>query len=741
MKSGAAMLALFVVPAVVGLGYLAATQPPALTPVAIAPPPDVPAAVVAAARPPDFDAVGSIRKADFGALPGAVASPGALAYAPVAPRRDPIDDALAQGRSQLGDDLAMPLAVDADALREAIGLYRKGDLAGGDAIAARFVDPATRATLEWAALRLQPRPAGWDRIANFLRARPDWPSARWLEGRAEEALYADRMPAALVRAAVARRPPTTASGKLALARAALEAGDKAAARKLVVEVWRNDDASIWLEKAMLKEFGELLTRADHKFRADRLLYDGKSAAAERAAQLAGPDAVKIARVRAIGNAERSPEAAIAALPKELQADPGVVFTRAQGLRRANKFAEAAALLIAAPRDPALVVDGDAWWTERRIVARKLLDLGDAETAYKVAATHAAESSRWTVEAEFHAGWIALRFLNGGAGDAALAKPHFDRARAAAESPISLARAAYWQGRAAEALGDDRAMRAHYLDAAQHSATYYGQLARARMDEDDLALRMVEVDARSADSEVVRVVELLYAIGEKKLALPLAVDAARGGASPAEISAISQVMRRQRDARGVLIVGKLATQHGAPLDDAAFPTFGVPDYQPAVSHSAEKAMVYSIARQESAFQTDVVSHAGAKGLMQMIDSTARRTAERAGVAFDQRRMLTDPAFNAQLGAAHLGDLLIEQKGSYILTFAAYNAGGHRVRQWIAAYGDPRDGNVDPVDWVERIPFSETRDYVQRIVENLQVYRVRLGERTALLIDQDLRRVAR
>jgi soluble lytic murein transglycosylase len=285
------------------------------------------------------------------------------------------------------------------------------------------------------------------------------------------------------------------------------------------------------------------------------------------------------------------------------------------------------------------------------------------------------------------------------------------------------------------------MRAHYRDAARHSAAYYGQLARARLQESDLPLRAPPVDAASADNEVVRVVELLYAIGEKKLALPLAVDAARGGASTAIVAAISDVMRRQRDARGTLVVGKLATQHGAPLDEAAFPTFGVPDYAPAVSHSAEKAMVYSIARQESAFQTDVVSHAGAKGLMQMIDSTARRTAERAGVAFDARRMLTDPAFNAQLGAAHLGDLLIEQSGSYILTFAAYNAGGHRVRQWIAAYGDPREARVDPVDWIERIPFSETRDYVQRIVENLQVYRVRLGERTALAIHDDLRRMTR
>ena len=389
----------------------------------------------------------------------------------------------------------------------------------------------------------------------------------------------------------------------------------------------------------------------------------------------------------------------------------------------------------APREAAALIDGDAWWTERRIVARKLLDSGDAATAYRLAAGHAAQGSRWKVEAEFHAGWIALRFLDGGAGDARLAKIHFDRAAAAAESPQSIARAAYWQGRAAEQLGDDRASRAHFRRAAEVGTSFYGQLARARLDWDDLPLRVAPAPTR--ESAVARVVELLYSIGEKQLALPLAADAARGGSSEEDVAAIGEVLRHQRDARALLIVGKLATQRGAPLDEAAFPTFGVPDYQ-AVGASAEKAIVYSIARQESAFQTDVVSHAGAKGLMQMLTSTAKRTAERAGVAFDERRLLSDPAFNAQLGAAHLGDLLGEQSGSYILTFAAYNAGGGRVKQWIAAYGDPRDPAVDPVDWIERIPFSETRDYVQKIMENLQVYRARLGERSALLIQDDLRR---
>ena len=204
------------------------------------------------------------------------------------------------------------------------------------------------------------------------------------------------------------------------------------------------------------------------------------------------------------------------------------------------------------------------------------------------------------------------------------------------------------------------------------------------------------------------------------------------------AALADVTRRGDDARATLIVGKLASQRGVALDDIAFPTFGVPTFTP-LARSAELPIVYSIARQESAFQGNALSHAGAKGLMQMMTPTARRTAQRAGVDFDESRLLGDVAFNAQLGAAHLADLMDDYNKSLILTFAAYNAGGKRVREWIAAYGDPRKDGVDPIDWVERIPITETRNYVQRVVENLGMYRVRLNSATPMPrpVDTDLR----
>jgi soluble lytic murein transglycosylase len=220
---------------------------------------------------------------------------------------------------------------------------------------------------------------------------------------------------------------------------------------------------------------------------------------------------------------------------------------------------------------------------------------------------------------------------------------------------------------------------------------------------------------------------LYEAGMRDLAITLSSDLASRLADAAHLDALGHLVTDARDPRALLTVGKTAVQRGFPLDLHAFPTLGIPAFEP-VGDRVEKAMVYAITRQESAFDPSAQSSAGARGLMQLMPDTARRTAKRFGVDFDLGRLL-DPAYNAKLGAAHLGELMDDWKGSHILMFASYNAGGGNVSKWIKAYGDPRSPNVDPIDWVERIPFSETRNYVQRVMENLLVYRSRLGERSA------------
>ena len=611
----------------------------------------------------------------------------------------------------------------------------KGSVAAGDEFAKPIADPVLRTTVEWVGLKFDPREAGVQRLKLFGAAHSDWAALPWLRRRIEEMSVSGLRDPAGVTAFFAAARPQTLYGRLALARAEIAEGDLLTGVAAVRAIWRSQDVSASEEADILREFGPVLGPADHKFRADRLLYKEQVGPALRAAALAGADVKLLAQARAAVIGQGNPAAidkSIASVPKALADDPGLLFNRIQKARRADDVATAAALMDKAPVDPASLINGDEWWIERRMVARKLLDAGDPRGAYRICAAHAAASDALTIEAEFHAGWIALRFLD----EPQTAASHFAKAAGIADTPISRARVAYWQGRAADALGDHDGATAFYTAAATQSISFYGQLASSRLGRDTLALRQPATVAAGAERrDAVRVVEQLYALGERDIAQPLAFELARTEPSDSQVAAVATVLSRAADARATLIVGKIATQRGMALDESAFPTFGIPGYQP-LGNSADRAVVYAIARQESEFDPRSSSSAGAKGLMQLITSTARLTAAKLGVSYDDARLSNDAAFNAQLGAAHLGLLLAEQRGSYVLTFAAYNAGSAHVKEWIDAYGDPRKPGVDPVDWIERIPFTETRNYVQRVFENLQVYRCLFGEGDKLTAEADL-----
>ncbi|MGP8231844.1 MAG: lytic transglycosylase domain-containing protein [Methylovirgula sp.] len=617
-------------------------------------------------------------------------------------------------------DIGQQLGLDLTGLREALPYYKAGDLTQGDAQAARVTDPIVRTALEWVALR-NSRDAGQDRFHAFLTAHPDWPARDFLVRRIETGFYQNHSDPVLIDNFFATRQPQTALGKLAEARALRGQGKDAEAQALVRDVWRHSDLLASLEAHVRSEFGAYLSAADYKARADRLLYEEDNAGGLRNAVLAGPDEVVLARLLAATNDDATTDAMFDAVPPDLRHDPAFLYARIHKLRHEDKIVQAAALMLAAPRDPAVLIDGDAWWIERRLLARKLLDAGDPATAYEICNEQAAESNETRIDAEFHTGWIALRFLN----DPVRAAHHFGIAAALAQTPMSVARIAYWQGRAAEiSQTDDADLRANafYEKAAGKAATYYGQLARARLGLRTIALRNLATPAppRLQRDEAVRIVELFFAIGEKDLAMALASSAADHLTSEAQIAALAEVVAARHDAHDSLIIGKVLAQRGIPIDTLAFPTYGIPAYTP-IENSAPPAIVYAIARQESAFDAHAVSSAGARGLMQMILSTAKRTAERVKMDFDAGRLLSDAAFSAKLGAAHLGQLFTEQRGSPILVFASYNAGGRHVKEWIDAYGDPRTPGVDPIDWVERIPFTETRNYVQRVMENWAMYR--------------------
>ena len=631
-------------------------------------------------------------------------------------------------------------AADIAAVKRVIEATRKGKEADANSAEASISDPVARKLAEWVILRSDNTNPTFQRYAAFVDANPSWPHSPLFRRRAENALWNDGVDDRTVRAFFVRQQPVTAKGRYMLARTLLAQGDRDGAAALARHAWRQDEASAEVEKRVLEMFGGLLTPADHKFRMERRFYADDVAGGLRAAERLGGNDLAVANARAAvlrkaGNAK----ALLDSVPAAVRNEPGYIFSYAQWLRQNNRAEDAGKMILSVPKNPEALVDLDQWWQERRLLVRKLLDERDAQTAYRVA-REAAPPMRgfYRVDAHFTAGWVALRYLH----DPKTAAEHFSHIVEGTGNPHALARGGYWQGRAADAMNQHAQAKMFYEAAAQHTATYYGQLARARLGLRDLGLRgpptfTPQEQNVLSNLEVVRAAQILYALDERDMLASIYAELGESATDVAGMAVLGELAGKHGDGRAMLLLGESAYGRGLPLDYYAYPIVGLPEYQP-IAPPIDAAVAYSIARQESHFNQKVVSTAHAMGLMQVTPAAGIDTAAKFKVAYNRDRLLKDPVYNMQMGAAELSNLIAGYNGSYILTFAGYNAGRGRVKQWIAAYGDPRDPNVDPVDWVERIPLSETRNYVERIMENLQVYRARFGGGTKLLIEADIKR---
>ena len=631
-------------------------------------------------------------------------------------------------------------AADLAALKQVIEAARKGRDADADAAERTIHDPVARKLAEWIILRSDNISPGFQRYADFVSANPEWPHAALFRRRAENALWNDHVGDAQVLAFFTKNKPTTAKGHFVFARVLLDKGDRAGATAQVRYAWRYLDCSEAVESIVLDKFGSLLTRADYKVRMDQRFYQDDTEAGLRAAKHLGGSELAIARAwAAVIRRARNAHALLNDVPAAARHDAGYIFARVQWLHHENKLEEATRLMLAAPHDAASVIDPDKWWQERRIMARNLLDQHDPRAAYKIA-VEAVTPTRpfFRVDKYFTAGWIALRFLH----DPKTAASLFAHIPQGTNNPWALSRGGYWEGRAAEAMGQRVQARKFYEMAARYSATYYGQLARARLGLASLGLRgkpgFTPEERRVLDNlEVVRAVRLLYQLDQRDMLASIFAEIGQSGTDLAGMAMMAEVAGQHDDGRAMVLLGEYAVSRGLPLDYFAFPTVGLPHYKP-IAPPLPWPVAYSIARQESHFNQKVVSSAHAMGLMQVTPDAGKDTAKRYKVHYSRSRLLTDPVYNMQMGAAELSNLLQYYNGSYLLTFAAYNAGRGRIKQWMSVYGDPRDPRVDPVDWVERLPFSETRNYVMRIMENLQVYRARFDGSGKLMIEADLHR---
>ncbi len=557
-------------------------------------------------------------------------------------------------------------------------------------------------------------------IAAAAEMLPGWPGMTMLRQNSERAIYRENPPPQTVVQAFSGSQPQTLQGVVLLARSYVALGNPGAARSVLSPFWRTAKLEAKDEAAIVKEFGQIIPAADHRFHMERMFYADRVNSALSIAELAGAKPLADAWAAALRGKKDAPRL-LAAVPAA-QRSAGYFFAEAEYLRKQQKFSDAAAVLLKAPTDRAALVDPDAWWVERRVLSRELVDQGDMKTAYRIVADHAAESPSSAADAEFHAGWYALRGLN----DPVTAAKHFARIANLAQGAMSLSRAYYWLGRAAEAGGPGDA-RDYFARAAAYGTTFYGQLAGARIGSHTLKIvypRPTAADRRDfAGRESVAAIGRLEDAGYQRYAETLYRDLAGQLTSPGELALLAAMAEKQSNHFLALKIGKIAAARGIDVGALSHPLGVIP--ASADISGAGKALAYAIARQESEFNVGAVSGAGARGLLQLLPATARQVAKKAGMPFSPERLTSDAAYNAALGSAFLGEQLGRFNGSYVLTFAGYNAGPNRADQWVARYGDPRGKDVDAVvDWIERIPYTETRSYVQRVMENYEVYKMRI-----------------
>ena len=597
----------------------------------------------------------------------------------------------------------------------------KGDRwAEAQAEAARVADPVAEKLVLYLRLRA-PGAATSSEIADFMQRNPDWPAQAMLERRRQEAIASDPDDAAVL--AQCNPAPTLATAMLRCAEAIANTGRTADASALARQTWVTAVDSATGESSFLLRWSGVPTADDQWARFQRLAWLSDQAAAVRQVARLDPGRQPAAEARlAARRDDPRTEALVAVLPPVLRSDPGLLLDRARSLRRTDHAADAAALLTRA-------ADADnlpAFWPERNLLARRLLHDGDAKTAYAVVVAHGQISDENRAEAEFLAGFIALRMLH----DPAKATAHFQKL-ADSHAIITQSRAHYWLARAAADAGKDP--RPEYEKSSAWPTTFYGQLSTLAIGETPATrIGTLRDPPWTADTalaftghEVVRAAAWLIAWGDPQRARAFLTRMDELAPIAAERALTATFALRAGMPDGAVFVARRMGRDGLALPHDGWPA----PYDPA--GPPDPAFSLGIMRQESSFDVGAVSPSGARGLMQLMPPTATAVAKQLGIPVSLPTLTADANHNIRLGTAYLQEMLTRFDNCLPVAAAAYNAGPHRVAQWLGDNGDPRTGPIDMVDWVELIPVAETRNYVQRVSENVVMYRAARHDTTPIL----------
>jgi soluble lytic murein transglycosylase len=639
-----------------------------------------------------------------------------------------------------------PLSVSAGErmrLRDGLAAAESGDWGGLAQLRDNATDPLVRRMLQWRWAAANEAPLYFNDIAQALNELEAWPGRSTIRTRAEQAIFDSRLSASeRVEFLRSGNGPVTGDGRIALAIALKQLGQRSEALEIARAAWREDALTSNAEQRALDEFSSGFTSEDHAARVDGLLWRGqRTSARELFPRISTADRLlATARIAIQSRQRRGLQAAVDAVPASRRDNPGFLYDRAQYRRRTDQPVEA--MEIAAEIDPreAPLAVRDEIFRERRLYVPRALRAGNYRLAYRLVTNHGLTSGESFADAEWLAGWLSLRFLD----NPTRAAEHFAHLSENVSAPVSRSRALYWRAEAARALGQAEESERLLTEAARYNFTYYGQLAATRGDRTatlslpETARVTDEARARFQGRELVRALRLMSEVGAQRDFESIAFYLDDTLDDPMEIELLAQMAREQSYHRTALRSAKAGLFRGVVAANAAYPLIELPS-SVQQSRRIEPAFVLAIIRQESEFDASAISSANARGLMQLIPSTAQAQARREGIPFERSALTSDPQYNVTLGSAHLADLVDDFGGSYVLAIASYNAGSHNARAWISDWGDPRSRSVDVVDWIELIPFAETRNYVQRVLENLQVYRHRLaGTPTPITLEQDLRR---
>jgi len=606
-------------------------------------------------------------------------------------------------------------------------------------LAKKANNPLVLKTFKWFDYSRRNGANSFEDIATFITKNPDWPEQNRLARRAEEAMT-DSLPPQTVLDWFEKRRPNSTDGHIQLIRALMAVGRLDEAKTEIRDTWINRNFAKQPEKRFYKLYRKYLRAEDNLKRLDRLLWEGRNWPSRRMIWKIKSDHRPLAEARLmlrhrLGNVDK----AISRVAPEFKNDPGLVYERLRWRNRKGKYESAVELLSPAPDN---LVRPDLWWNERARLARQALQKGHISEAYRIVADHRLDHGANFADAEWMAGWISLRFLD----DPETALKHFVAMYEAVKFPISRARGAYWVARSAEALEDQQKADSWYAIAAKWPTVYYGQLAASRLSPGHGLSLPEEISVPDDEAELFnghvlhKVLEMLVQIDEVDRLKPFALGLARSGDTPTWRKMSAEYAQKIGRPDLGISIAKKSSRDGTEIMDTGYPNLSPPPLRTrSPDYKLEKAMVLALIRQESAFYSIAQSHANARGLMQLMPATAKHVARQLGIPYSKKRLTGDPQYNMLLGQTYLAGLIDEFKGSYVLSLAAYNAGPSRARRWSRLNGTPGDAGVDNVDWIEMIPISETRNYVQRVLENLQVYRLRLSEtEVAETLENDLSR---